>query len=168
MAKFKIKDMGRGFDGLTVEGEWSEWLPDGMIEITKIVNDHVVFGDRNVSFPVPEGALFISEQHLDEINEETREYDHKNPFGHALRGYTLSNDLLTVVVTKYETALTVTVLGKSSPDSRRTMYSQNYFDREVIAGVESHLVEMFREGETDDLVFELRQWKSSEEEVNGS
>lgn len=167
MSRYRVKDMGRGFDGLTVEGHFIAMDFDGAVApgdalmVTKITNDHVVFGDRNVSFPVPREALYIHENFLERLEDEQREYSAEYPFGVEMFTYRLTKDRLEVVLTQYEGALSVTVLEKtvSAPGSR-TLYSQNYI--KFLDLTRNKIHDLFTTHDIEDLVFELKALKTAE------
>jgi hypothetical protein len=160
MSRYKIKGMGRGFDGLVVEGTWIA-IDDGverdLFRLSKITNDNVVFGDRNVSFPVPAESLYISEEFLEEIeDDEKREFSHKNPFGKYVKNYTLEKNSSKLVVTEYENALSISVIDPHG----MTVYSQNYFLD--LPTVQHDIVATFLNEDLEDTIFTLKDFKSDE------
>ena len=150
--------MGRGFDGLVVEALYDRGRM--LMEIEKVSNDNIIFGDREVTYPVPRAALYISDEFLEEIEDEgNREYSHKNPFGKMLFEGRYAKDKIEVTFVEYENTLSVTVLEKVN-DSVKTLYSQNFFsDSELIKEI---IQVQLAEGDLDDLVFKLKEAKENE------
>lgn len=157
---YSINGMGRGFDGLIVEAESCAPRDNTVLfEVRRIINRNEIFGDRNVSFPVPPGMLYLDGSVLTESNEEPREYDSKNPYGKFNLEARFMKGTLEIVMGQYERAVTITVYDRGG-DSPRTLYSQT-FNRNFAAVKEA--VETATEGEdVDDLIFRLGELKEME------
>jgi hypothetical protein len=160
--------MGRGFDGLVIES--SHVITNGLHEVVRIINHNAVFGDRNVSFPVPERCLFINEECLEPYDEELREYDSTNPNGKFVCESRHRRHELEVVVAEYERCLTVSVLEHLHEDGKyndtrgrdivHTRYTQSFKDR--LDTVKTLIENEIRMGDLDDLIFHLRKLKEIE------
>lgn len=167
MKRYKIKGMGRGFDGLIVEGEPDKDVP-GLLSVLKITNSNAIFGDRNVSFPVPKGSLYIDDEFLVEYDEPPREFAHDNPYGRFMYTAEFQNQgqTLSATLTRFEKTLTVTVheilAWAASTPVKSNLFTQNYWKE--LDKVES-IVREYMAGDPDDLIFELKRLK--EEEANG-
>lgn len=170
---YVISGMGRGFDGLVVEAFAAEH--DGLYSVTRIINRNAVFGDRNVSFPVPQNCLFIATENLENYTEELREYDSKNPNGNYLSETRFRRHTLEAVVVEYDRSLTVTVLEHEHEDGKyndtkgrdiiKTRYTQNYLKD---FGVVRAAVDLeVKKGDLDDLIFTLTELKEQELQNNG-
>lgn len=180
MSRFKIKGMGRGFDGLVVElatglgadvnGEHRVLHP-----VVRIINHNAIFGDRSVSFPVTLGTLFIDSEYLESYDDAPREYDSKNPNGKFVAEHRHRRYDLEVVLVEYERCMTATVLEHEHEDGKyndtrgrdvvHTRYTENFltsFDA-VKEAVESAV----RAGDLDDLVFSLRDIKDAHRATGG-
>lgn len=160
MSRYRVKDMGRGFDGLVVEGHFVALSNDDILEVTKITNDHIVFGDRNVSFPVPFESLYIHENFLEKLEDEQREYSAEYPFGVEMWTYRLTREKLEVVLTQFERALSVTVREQFGTGTTRTLFSQNYV--KFIDETRNKIHDLFLKNDMEDLVFELKELKALE------
>ena len=176
---YVITGMGRGFDGLIVEAEtgvWTQHAPSQAVHsILRIVNRNHVFGDRNLSFPVPPGTLFINTNNLEDFNEELQQFDSKNPNGKYLSETRFRRHSLEAVLVEYERSLTVTVLEHEHEDGKyndtkgrdivHTRYTQNYLrDFDVVrAAVDLEV----KKGDLDDLIFTLGELKEQELNANG-
>lgn len=165
---FVIKGMGRGFDGLVVEVTASPH--EGLYSVSRIINHNAIFGDRNVSFPVPTDCLYLSCEVLEPFTEELREYDSKNPNGRFICESRHRRHDLEVVIAEYERCLTVSVLEHQHEDGKyndtrgrdivHTRYTQNFKDR--LDTVKTLIENEIRMGDLDDLIFHLRKIKEIE------
>jgi hypothetical protein len=177
---YVIKGMGRGFDGLVVECETGLGFDkDGvhrrLYPITRIINHNAIFGDRNVSFPVPPNGLYIDSENLAPFNDELREFSSKNPNGAYLSETRFKRHSLEAVLVEYERLLTVTILETEHEDGKyndtrgrditKTRYTQNYLkDFDVVrAAVDLEV----KKGDLDDLIFTLTELKEQELNANG-
>lgn len=159
---YVIKGMGRGFDGLIVEAKsLVKDDPTLLFMVTRIINRNSVFGDRNVSFPVPEKCLYIDGSCLESFDEAPREFDSTNPYGEFKLEGRYTKDSLEVVFAQYTKALTVTVYEKQ--ETKRTLYSQTFIGNFAVVkeAIEVHT----STGDVDDLIFRLTELK--EMEANG-
>lgn len=158
---YVVKGIGGGFDGLVVEGKDSAL---NLVEVVKLTDRDSIVGDRNVSLPVPESALFISKAHLDEIEDPgTREFASDNPFGKHLADGNMEMGGISIHYSEFEKVLNVTVLDMGA---RKTVLSQYFFKN--IAQVKEQLANLLKENggsDVEDLVFRLRELK--EAEANG-
>lgn len=165
MKRYKIKAMGKGFDGLIVDvdEERSESFEDEILlfPVNKITNDNVIFGDRNLGFPVVKNALWISEEFLERVSDDIREYSHKNPFGSFIKTFSIERDSFKLVVTEYDRGVSVTVMDLHGHG--KTLYSQNYFNN--ISLTSEAICARFIEQDIEDLIFELKQMKIKELEI---
>jgi hypothetical protein len=169
---YVIDGMGRGFDGLVVEAGdvcvKTDKQPE-IVEIVKIINDNQVFGDRNVSFPVSPGCLFVRVRNLKEYDFARKQFSSKNPLG-AYQGETrVRRNELEAVIVEYSEAMTVAILeheeeeGKYGRNGRavvHTRYNQNYFAG--FSSVKLAIDEEVKKGELDDLIFRLKELKKKE------
>jgi len=172
MPKFYVvKDIGGGFDGLTVEGEVFDDYPH-FVSVTKLTDRDSIVGDRNVSLPVPAHSLLIALKNLDEIEDPgTREFSSENPYGKFLLQGTMQlggtgDSSIQIAYSQYEKALQVSVTNVIPNGiggaTRNTLLNQNYskdFDKIKLA-IEDVLKE---NGEDpDDLIFKLKALKEAE------
>ncbi len=166
---YVIKGMGRGFDGLVVEAKsLVEDDPTLLFMVTRIINRNSVFGDRNVSFPVPEKCLYIDGSCLEQVDEAPREYDSTNPYGEFKLEGRYTKDSLEVVFAQYSKALTVTVYEKTptkkdEQEAKRTLYSQTFIGN--FAAVKEAIEVHTSTGDVDDLIFRLNELKEMEANV---
>ena len=157
---YVLKGLGRGFDGLVVEAENTDpRAPQPLLEVRKIINRNSVFGDRNVSFPVPAGALYVDSAYAEPSDEGPREYDSHNPYGKFKLEARYTHGPLEVVLGQYERAVTVTVYEQQAED-KRTLYSQTFTGN--FAAVKEAVEVHTSDGDVDDLIFRLDELKELE------
>lgn len=160
MGKFYVlKDIGGGFDGLVAEGT----VVNGVLHVSKITDKNVNVGDRNVSLPVPEGAIAIGPMYFEETDDPgIREFATDNPFGaFQLEGH-MDCGNIKVHYAQYEKSLNVSVAEVQDKGFVRTIFSQNFHSDfpKVKDTIESVLKEHGGE-DVDDLVFRLRElWEA--------
>lgn len=159
---YVLKNLGTGFDGLVVEGlSFAQGDNTVLIEVRKIINRNAIFGDRNVSYPVPPNFLFIDGLYTDPYEEEQREYGSTNPYGEFKLEGRYTKDSLEVVFAQYSKALTVTVYEKQ--ETKRTLYSQTFVGN--FAAVKEAIEVHTSTGDVDDLIFRLNELKEMEANV---
>ena len=163
MPKFYvIKDIGGGFDGLTIEGD-DEFAPFGFVEIKRMIDRDSIVGDRNVSLTIPPCSLYISKLKTEETADPgIREYAADSPYGKFQLEGRMDCGNLRVTYAQFEKALQVTL---TDVPAGRTVTTQNFvkdFDK-VKAAIEDVLKS--DGSDVDDLVFKLQELK--EAEVNG-
>lgn len=165
MKLYKIEGLGEGFDDLIVEASEDDVMD--IFEIRRVINPDVMFGDRQLSFPVPPDALYINKQFLSEYDQSLRQYDSRNPFGKFLYETTYMRSPLQVCLVEHERAITVTVTESERVDAKhggrstfKTRYSQNFFgDLRTVRSVVQDAVKI---GDLDDLILRLRELKEIE------
>jgi hypothetical protein len=160
---YVLKGLGRGFDGLLVEAVTAApGDPSVLLEVRKIINRNAIFGDRNVSFPVPPGAIYVDPAFAELTDEGPREYDTSNPYGVFKLEARYSRGQLEVVLGQYEKAVTVAV-SEQQAEGKRTLYSQTFTAN--FAAVKEAVEVHTSDGDVDDLMFRLAELK--EMETNG-
>lgn len=131
MGKFmRIKGLGGGFDGLVVEVREDRIEPDTVVNVLRIIDTAKVVGDRSPSLPLPEGALFVLSDYLDEtVHPVDREFASTNPWGRfQYEGRYLSrDDLVEVAMARFDRALQVTVTRRFTHGVRTLPTSQTVF-----------------------------------------
>ncbi len=168
MPFFKIKKLSPFLDGLVVEGDMKGVTVRPCLHVSRIINDSIVVGDRNLSYPVAPysyGSLTIDPEFLTELKDyKIREFDHTNPWGKCLFECGYNKGQLQVACARYELATQVTVTEKQGKRSK-TLFTgyfrpqggdetgEHIFD-EVKDTVESHLK---GEYDIDDMIFELKE-----------
>lgn len=156
---YVLKNLGAGFDGLVVEGlTFAQGDNTVLIEVRKIINRNAIFGDRNVSYPVPPNFLYIDGSFTDLYEEEPREFGSTNPYGEFKFEGRYTKDNLEVVFAQYSQALTVTVYEKQ--ETKRTLYSQTFVGN--FAAVKEAIEVHTSDGDVDDLIFRLTELKEME------
>lgn len=154
--------MGVGFDGLIVEakpGAQYDVAGRRVIAIDKIVNQNVVFGDRNIGFPLKWGSMFINRENLEEVDDSPREFSSKNPFGQVTTERKYKRGDLELTIVEFSSALSLTLREvKKAGDSTvsRTIYSQNFTAKELIELVDEAVDECLDEDRLDELPFVIR------------
>lgn len=161
MAHYIVKGLGRGFDGLLVEGTLAP-SPNALVEISKITNRNEIFGDRNVSYPVKPGTLFLSEDVLEEIDDPSkREYDAKNPWGRVLFEGRYTKGTLEIAYCQYERVLQVSVIEKVN-NRHKTLFSGYYTEQTDAVRNDIEACLRSPDFDVDDLVFQLKAFKSED------
>ena len=154
--------MGVGFDGLIIEVRPSQHYSFGQTEVVlvdKVVNQDILFGDRNIGFPVADNSLFINIENLELLKEARREFSSKNPFGQVATERKYKRDGLELTIVEFDAALSLTLREvKRSGDATvsRTVYSQNFIAKELIGLVEEAVDECLDEDRLDELPFVLK------------
>lgn len=165
---FVIEGLGGGFDGLLVEEGTSKSEKLAPLEFfycspARLIDRDSIVGDRNVSLPLPDGALYIDRKYLTEVTDPgIREYDNSNPYGKFILEGRMDCGPLRVTYAQFEKNLQVSVFDT---EANRTLYSQNFsknFDK-----VKQTIEEALKDGDQEgaDLVFSLNELK--EVELNG-
>ncbi len=139
--------------------------PDAQIHVARVVDERIVFGDRNLSIVLPEGFMYISSDFLEEIDSEPKEFAHDNPYGGFVytNEYQNSGQTLFVKVTRYERLTAVDVhrvdayVGEHRAST--TIYAQNFDDGDAAeAIVRAHIKDI----DPELMVFELQALRAKE------
>ena len=125
-----------GLAGLYIRGRqiWRDagGSGDQTVEVAEIITNQII-GDRDLKFPVPEGSLWISVDHLSEIDDPTKEYSTKSPFGEYIKDGSFDSDDIHVSYSIFDNAVTVTIFEVQEDSSQRTLFSQNFFkERDIV------------------------------------
>ena len=143
---FKILNSLPGLSGLYIRANLPETQSNvDYIEVSEIITNTVV-GDRDLKFPIPPSSLWISCEHLQEIQDPTKQYSSASPFGKHLRDATIKDDEINVAYSVFDNAISVTVYEIQDDKSQKTLYSQNFFKNKE--RVLSELI-MAMNGDTD-------------------
>lgn len=167
---YRVKDLGKPFDGLLVYGDslYMSALTAGsvnnMVQIERVIDDTIMSGDRNLSFTLPDDSVFINERFLERSkNPELREFASNNPFGSFVLEGSIQKENIKVVWAEYEKALQVTVLeitlgnSETGQMTTKTIYAAYYpEDRFDFDGVREVIYDMLKNEEDDDLIFYLK------------
>jgi len=162
MAKktYRIRGLGPGLDGLYAEAEYEE---QGLFQVSKLSNLNIMVGDRNVSLQLPIGALYISEQYLEETDEPAvREYESNSGFGEFRDLCEWSTDRVKFNAVRYECAISINAAYKTSPP--RTITSFYMFKN--LEQCWNAVTKLSKKIDQDDVVFELeamREWERDNE-----
>jgi hypothetical protein len=162
MAWYIIKGLGPGFDGMLLE-KASELSGFKFITASRLVNRNIMIGDRELSYSLPYGAVAISSDFLEPIdNPQLREYDSKNPWGKFVCEGRLTKNNIEVSWAEYEYCTQVTVQEKSVGCPTKTLYTDNFnlddIEHETIIGT---INDSIRDEESlDDLIFALKELKN--------
>jgi hypothetical protein len=157
-----------GLDGLYVRGTEYEIGPasDELVLVERIVDRNSIMGDRNVSFPVESGHMFLSRDALVETEDvENRVFAADNPWGSLLLEGRYSRENIEAAFARFERVVQVTVT-EFVDGHRKTLFT-HYFGEtdawtvdeqfEAVKGVIERCLE--GPGDMDDLVFELESLK---------
>lgn len=147
-----------------VSGVWVEVLegeqngcPPGFVNVVKVMGSSEKFGE-NFLFPIPRGLAYVPKDKLD--IESKGLAGGVSFFGKLSMTVRYQKRDIEVVVAEYSNCETVTVIDISS-SIKRTVYSQNFFDKRYtirkIIEDELTLRDSF-----DDLVFTLQKAKQVE------
>lgn len=158
---YRIKGIP-GLEGLVVEAN-ARAIADGSPTVFEIITllPNAVVGDRDVKFPVPPNALFVSHEHLVSTPDPSKEYSTKSPFGTHLYEGRGTKERLEITYTVYDNALSVNVVEKADPKGKglnRTIYNQNFFAQRA-AALEVINDTLLGRLDQDDLVLSLRDIK---------
>jgi hypothetical protein len=152
----KIKGMTMGFDGLVVEcGRYISRADYTLVEVKCLTKPNMIIGDREISYPLPDFALWVNVNLLEECDfNERREFASTNPWGNVdYEGRHVIGDI-EVITCKFEKCLQVTVMN-----NKKTIYAQNFFM--FFDEIRMMLNKIFS-GEVDDLIFDLQRIKQKE------
>ena len=155
---YVVKGIGGGFDGLVVEGAALKDLPP-TVQVLKLIDRDSIVGDRNISLPIPPGALTIGLEFLDPIDDPgIREFAATNPFGKLLLEGRMDCGDLQVVYAQYENTLGVVVTDIVAKKTVLSQYFSKDFDK-----VKAVIEDVLKNSQVaDDLVFKLRELKEAE------
>jgi hypothetical protein len=167
---YKIRELP-GFENLIAAGESLQPI-DGSdsadpvydyLAVTELINVHVTIGDRLLRYPIPTGAMFISADHLEQIQDpEIRQFTFTSPFGKYLFDGEYIKGNLRVKYVRYDNAVSITITEKfDGGKAGRTLYSQNFFKKAAQALVQIEYV-LAGTADVDDLKFNLEQLKSED------
>jgi hypothetical protein len=160
---YRLKNVGPGLDGLTVEAVPVVSGLSTLYQISRIFNTNVVIGDREHNVPVD--GLFVDGAKLEPTDDpRARQYADDAPYGRVKRVSHIGDiERIHLRVTEYESALGVNVMEPI--DGRlRTRYSTYYVTMGVTV---PDLERLVRETDPEDLVFRLTDLKQKELEAFG-
>lgn len=162
MQKFYVvNDVGGGFDGLIVQGDQVNFGMAVFLSVTRIIDKNVNVGDRTLALPIPANSVLISIDNLTVTDDPgLREFASDNPFGQLILEGQMSVGSLKVSYSKFDKVLSIVVTEVAE---NKTVFSQ-YFTKNF-ESVMSKIEDVLKnEGDVEDLVFELRELKSKENE----
>lgn len=154
MEYYRIKGLCSGLDGLIAEVS-----PDaeaGYRTVARLINDSIVFGDRQVILPVSNG-LRIYGDFLEKCDDPTkRQFASDNPYGDHVysKDYMLGN--VQVASVRMTSAIIVTMrdIGSNPP---RTLFSRTYITPSEWDDVNESLHRLeTQQVDADDILFELK------------
>jgi hypothetical protein len=148
---FSVTDIGAGFDGLLVEGEANDDIPE-LVSVSKVIDRDTVIGDRHLSFSFPPDSLFIAREFLKhELDVEAMAFDHRNPFGKLLWEMNEKTEAVTIACAQYDKVLSVVI---SDSATNKTLFAK-YFHEDV--DKIKDLIVNRKDRSAEDLVFELNE-----------
>lgn len=155
MSKFyQIRNLSPFFDGLFVEGDEQTLLFEGL-NITRLIDRSITIGDRDINYSFPLNSLFISTKYLHLVDDpRKREYSTTNPWGQFVETFEKSHDVVTIVVTKYEKALQVSVIDTTIKKNIWSDYFYKDID-ELYEFIKNYDPQLYHES----LVFDLESLK---------
>lgn len=129
--------------------------------VSEIINANVAIGDSSLRWNIPPNSLWIGTNYLTTIPDpQIREFSVKNPFGKLhYEGHYNKGDIK-IDYAQYERTISVNL---TDVKAKKTIYSQNYFDENVVNV--KRLIEnaLSDESTIDDLVFSLKDIAASDE-----
>src|SRR3990172_3122755 len=112
MSKFyRVKDLGRGLDGLTIEGEWDLIDTDDTVKrlnVFCIYDSNFVMGDRVAKSQLTSNSLFIDASCLEETTDPDMHFTAESPFGEFISEQSFITDYLNICYSLFDNALSVT------------------------------------------------------------
>jgi len=144
-----------GLSGLHVVGDFK----GNYVHIKELINVGIVIGDRLLRYPIPDEAVAISEQFLEEVDNITaREFSAENPYGEYKYEGHFEKDQLTIAHAVYEKAISITIyedVDEGTHVSQKTLYTGNFFDNRHEA---AEIIDELLHGQmdSDDIIFELK------------
>lgn len=166
-ACYMIKGMGPAFDGIVIECD-SAFIKHNDLELFKtnrLINRSSVFGDRNITYQVPDGSLWISNKYLEKTEDPaTREFSSTNPLGKCEFEGRYSRGNIEIVYAQYEHALQFSVLEKLNKKTK-TIYSD--YIRNGFQKMKNVIEDCLKDGsDPDDIIFAIMATKEQLEKEN--
>lgn len=155
-----------GLAGLVFEGSESADTVEELVEVVRIIDLTMSVGDRNASYVIPEGIMFLARSVMEEVDDPfLREFDASNDHGDFVEEGSLRLGDLLVAYSQHQNVLAVSLLEALADGSTRTVYAQNFYkDFPAVKSKLAALVDSSggESSDVDDLVFKLRELKSKE------
>ena len=152
---FIIKGLSPFLDGMIVEG----YSDGNLVTVRRLVNQNVMFGDRDLSFSFPDNSFMLAPKSLQLIsNPELREYDGSNPWGKYVCEGRLTRNNIEVSWAEYEYNVQVTVQEKVAGQPTKTLFTTNFdLNDYTTESVLDTIQECIRDDDSlEDLIFNLR------------
>lgn len=162
---YRIKGLVPGLDGLIVESSDNlgpvQCDYDDVIEISRMYNVNQIIGDREVSVALPDDAMWLHAEYLDEVDDPRgRQYSSSPPFGTAIDSSSWVIGGVNVARTMYQRALGIT-LSELMTTGGKTLFSQYFLKKATFPKVDKLLAEA-SPSDADELVFKLQELKEEE------
>lgn len=150
---YRIKNIP-GLSGLHCVAEID--AHNGLYQVSELINVGVVIGDRLLRYQIPECAVFIGADYLDEVDNITaREFSAENPYGEFKYEGRFEKKDLTIAHAVYDKAISITIYEDNKQGGQKTLYTGNFFENRIEA---AQIIDELLHGDmdSDDVIFELK------------
>lgn len=169
-AKFRIRGLGPGLDGLYVDVDDMGSECDACMDIvcvTKLTNMSIMNGDRNVSVQLPPCGLYIDKKFLEATQEVgIREFSSESGFGNFIDHRSVAKGSLIIDTVRYQETISVNV-SRVAGEEIRTVTS--FYINKKLEACWTEIIKLLGKNEIDDVVFELdslREWSEDDHVSN--